>query len=216
MSAGREQLPPPPPPPNDTVMSPIAPHLLARQGSSSRSASPQLHSTPVEQLQELPPPPPAPASPPATNIPPPPPPPPPFPAVVANGPTTKGSPLVNGDVGKSPLKQIISTSPPKMSPPKGADGGSRKGSQQTPILDPRNDLLKAIRDGKFFRYFKKKVLTMFIKSVSLGKNERSYCKSPPAGCRNGENTKISRDFLWEQHLVSNNILLTFFSFFFTL
>ncbi|KAL0274535.1 UNVERIFIED_CONTAM: hypothetical protein PYX00_002638 [Menopon gallinae] len=152
MSAGRDQLPPPPPPPGENVMSPglngpIASHVLARQGSGSRSASPQLHQPQAEQPQELPPPPPIPASPPATNIPPPPPPPPPFPAIMTNG-TAKTSPLVNGDVGKSPHKQVISTSPPKSSPPKNAEA-NRKPNQQTPIIDPRNDLLKAIREETF-------------------------------------------------------------------
>ncbi|KAK6629756.1 hypothetical protein RUM43_003574 [Polyplax serrata] len=153
MSAGREQLPPPPPPPGDSIMSPglngpIAPHLLARQGSTgSRSQSPQLHPAALEPAQDLPPPPPISASPPV-NIPPPPPPPPPppFPTAVANGPT-KSAPLVNGDVGKTPFKQVISaSSPPKTSPPKGNDP-NRKQGPAAPILDPRNDLLKAIRDG---------------------------------------------------------------------
>jgi WAS family protein 3 len=56
-----------------------------------------------------------------------------------NGPTTS-PPLVNGDLAK-----IITsaTSPPKLTPVK-----DRPISKQAPpMVDPRNDLLKAIRDG---------------------------------------------------------------------
>lgn len=103
MSTGRETLPPPPPPPVETPVATSPP--TAQQTPPRSSVTPE----------PLPPPPPIPdlprsASPPC-NIPPPPPPPPPLP--IANGPTTQNStpPLVNGDVGKSPIKQVQSHKP---------------------------------------------------------------------------------------------------------
>ena len=142
MSAGRDTLPPPPPPP-DTTMSPpngIPAHLVRSQ-SQSRSNSPHSHQATPEPVQDLPPPPPVPkqASPPKQQTPvqaPPPPPPPPMPLL--NGPTTS-PPLVNGDLAKI----LNSSSPPKLTPVK-----DRPISKQAPpMVDPRNDLLKAIRDG---------------------------------------------------------------------
>lgn len=130
ISSGRDNLPPPPPPP-ETVMSPpngiiTAPHLLAR----SRSNSPHSYTATPEPQHELPPPPPAPPAPP------PPPPLPPSPtAVVSNGPTSP--PLVNG----------VTTSPPKLTPVK---------ERPKQAVDPRNDLLKAIRDGITLRKVEKK------------------------------------------------------------
>ncbi|XP_043276497.1 wiskott-Aldrich syndrome protein family member 3 isoform X2 [Venturia canescens] len=166
MSTGRDTLPPPPPPPGE-IMSPppingtIPSHLLNRNGSRSNSPLPSHHSTPTPPNhtlpmgidepdpapQDLPPPPPTPdpiiqrpISPPC-NIPPPPPPPPPPP--IANGPTPP-MPLTNGDIAK-----MIATNPPKLKPVKNIiDGQLRKGQNPNiPIVDPRNDLLKAIRDG---------------------------------------------------------------------
>lgn len=64
---------------------------------------------------------------------PPPPPPPPMP----NGPMV-GVSLVNGDLAK-----IMSASPPKLTPVK----DRQIAKQAPPMDDPRNDLLKAIRDG---------------------------------------------------------------------
>ncbi|KAL6258370.1 hypothetical protein P5V15_010323 [Pogonomyrmex californicus] len=166
MSTGRDTLPPPPPPPGETMSPPsmngsIPPHLLNRSGSRSDSPLPSQRSTPTPpnhsgQLgadetdpapQDLPPPPPTPdptpprpISPPC-NIPPPPPPPPPPP--VANGPTAP-LPLTNGDIAK-----MIATNPPKLKPLKSiVDGQLRKPvNPNIPLVDPRNDLLKAIRDG---------------------------------------------------------------------
>jgi len=128
------ELPPPPPTPEQqqqqqqqTVPSPPAP-LSAQQRPTS----------------------------PPCNIPPPPPPPPPPPMTLPNGPLSPppacgvpmSPPLVNGDVGKSPLKQIISTSPPKQSPPKTENPARNKlANPPAPAFDPRSDLLKAIRDG---------------------------------------------------------------------
>ncbi|XP_014482857.1 PREDICTED: wiskott-Aldrich syndrome protein family member 3 isoform X1 [Dinoponera quadriceps] len=166
MSTGRDTLPPPPPPPGETMSPPsmngsIPSHLLNRNGSRSDSPLPSRRSTPTPpnhsgQLgtdetdpapQDLPPPPPTPdptpprpISPPC-NIPPPPPPPPPPP--VANGPVV--APLTNGDIAK-----MIATNPPKLKPLKNivADGQLRKPvNPNIPLVDPRNDLLKAIRDG---------------------------------------------------------------------
>ncbi|XP_012287997.1 wiskott-Aldrich syndrome protein family member 3 isoform X2 [Orussus abietinus] len=167
MSTGRDNLPPPPPPPGETMSPPsmngsIPCHLLNRNGSRSNSPLPSHHSTPtppnhITQVgtdepdpavpQDLPPPPPTPdptpqrpASPPC-NIPPPPPPPPPPP--VLNGPTPP-MPLTNGDIAK-----MIANNPPKLKPLKSiVDGQLRKpGNPNIPLVDPRNDLLKAIRDG---------------------------------------------------------------------
>ncbi|XP_024891755.1 wiskott-Aldrich syndrome protein family member 3 isoform X1 [Temnothorax curvispinosus] len=166
MSTGRDTLPPPPPPPGETMSPPsmngsIPPHLLNRSGSRSDSPLPSQRSTPTPpnhsgQLgadetdpapQDLPPPPPTPdptpprpISPPC-NIPPPPPPPPPPPVV--NGPTAP-LPLTNGDIAK-----MIATNPPKLRPLKSiVDGQLKKPvNPNIPLVDPRNDLLKAIRDG---------------------------------------------------------------------
>ncbi|GAB1868130.1 Wiskott-Aldrich syndrome protein family member [Camponotus japonicus] len=163
MSTGRDTLPPPPPPPGETMSPPsmngsIPSHLLNRNGSRTDSPLPSQRSTPTppNQLgvdetdpapQDLPPPPPTPdptpprpISPPC-NIPPPPPPPPPPP--VANGPTAP-LPLTNGDIAK-----MIATNPPKLKPLKSiVDGQYRKpANPNIPLVDPRNDLLKAIRDG---------------------------------------------------------------------
>lgn len=146
----------------------IPPHLLNRTGSRSDSPLPSQRSTPTPpnhagQLgtdetdpapQDLPPPPPTPdptpprpISPPC-NIPPPPPPPPP-PPVLINGPTAP-LPLTNGDIAK-----MIATNPPKLKPLKSiVDGQLRKPvNPNIPLVDPRNDLLKAIRDGKFYTCF---------------------------------------------------------------
>ena len=169
MSTSRDTLPPPPPPPGETMSPPpmngsIPSHLLNRNGSRSNSPLPSHHSTPTPpdhstQLgtdetdpapQDLPPPPPTPdptpprpISPPC-NIPPPPPPPPPPP--VLNGPSPP-LPLTNGDIAK-----MIATNPPKLKPLKPlkniVDGQFRKPvNPNIPLVDPRNDLLKAIRDG---------------------------------------------------------------------
>ncbi|XP_043253753.1 wiskott-Aldrich syndrome protein family member 3 isoform X1 [Colletes gigas] len=168
MSTSRDTLPPPPPPPGETMSPPpmngsIPSHLLNRNGSRSNSPLPSHHSTPTPpnhstQIgqdetdpapQDLPPPPPTPdptpprpISPPC-NIPPPPPPPPPPP--VLNGPTPP-LPLTNGDIAK-----MIATNPPKLKPLKpldNMDGPLRKPlNPNIPLVDPRNDLLKAIRDG---------------------------------------------------------------------
>ncbi|XP_034188411.2 wiskott-Aldrich syndrome protein family member 3 SCAR isoform X2 [Osmia lignaria lignaria] len=169
MSTGRDTLPPPPPPPGETMSPPpmngsIPSHLLNRSGSRPNSPLPSHHSTPTPpnhstQIgadetdpaapQDLPPPPPTPdptpprpISPPC-NIPPPPPPPPPPP--VANGPSPL-VPLTNGDIAK-----MIATNPPKLKPLKplkNMDGQLRKPvNPNIPLVDPRNDLLKAIRDG---------------------------------------------------------------------
>lgn len=54
-------------------------------------------------------------------------------------------PLTNGDIAK-----MIATNPPKLKPLKSiVDGQLRKPvNPNIPLVDPRNDLLKAIRDGK--------------------------------------------------------------------
>ncbi|CAH1106629.1 unnamed protein product [Psylliodes chrysocephalus] len=142
ISAGRDNLPPPPPPPETTMSPPpngIPPHIV-RQSSQSRSNSPHSqHTATPEPAQDLPPPPPAPvkqASPPKQQTPvaPPPPPPPPMPMIV-NGPTTT-PPMLNGDLAK-----ILNSAPPKLTPVKD------RPMAKPPMVDPRNDLLKAIRDG---------------------------------------------------------------------
>lgn len=166
MSTGRDNLPPPPPPPEGTMSPPngIPPHI-ARQSSQSRSNSPHSHQQtpeppPPQMIQDLPPPPPAPiiikqTSPPkqVTVIPtpvvapsaavaPPPPPPPPMP-LITNGPTSPPPPpaasLLNGELAK------VLASPPKLTPMK--DRQIKQTAPQPPMVDPRNDLLKAIRDG---------------------------------------------------------------------
>ncbi|XP_047107423.1 wiskott-Aldrich syndrome protein family member 2 isoform X1 [Schistocerca piceifrons] len=127
--------------------------------------------SPDRQLQPAPPvpsppPPLLPMRPPSPcDVPPPPPPPPPPPVIATsnglpNGPISpppvttpappppNSPPLPNGDIGKSPNKQqIISTSPPKMSPPKAENQIRAKNPNVAPECDPRSDLLKAIRDG---------------------------------------------------------------------
>lgn len=142
MSTNRDNLPPPPPPP-ETSMSPpngIPAHIV-RQQSQSRSNSPHSRQETPEPVQDLPPPPPVPkqTSPPKQVTPvqvPPPPPPPPMP-LLTNGPTNP--PMVNGDLAKI----MLGSSPPKLTPVK-----DRQLPKQTPpMVDPRNDLLKAIRDG---------------------------------------------------------------------
>lgn len=141
MSSGRETLPPPPPPPVE------------------------LSSTaPVD----LPPPPPIMSqSPTSNNIPPPPPPPPPLPhaTTVTNGPSTI---MANGDVGKSPVKSISTTSPSnRVASPKQMlsdnncitnvtpNSTKMKCMGNGPQYDPRSDLLKAIRDGITLRKVEK-------------------------------------------------------------
>lgn len=166
MSTGRDTLPPPPPPPGETMSPPsmngsIPSHLLNRNGSRPNSPLPSHHSTPTPPnhsaqigtdetdpvSQDLPPPPPTPdptpprpISPPC-NIPPPPPPPPPPPAINGSSPPV---PLTNGDIAK-----MIAMCPPKLKPLKSIDGQLRKSAvnPNIPLVDPRNDLLKAIRDG---------------------------------------------------------------------
>lgn len=105
--------------------------------------------------QDLPPPPPTPDPTPPRPIspacvPPPPPPPPPPPVVLANGPqpATVAPPLTNGDIAK-----MIVNNPPKLKSVKNlVDGQLRKPvNPNIPLVDPRNDLLKAIRDGGCFR-----------------------------------------------------------------
>lgn len=128
------------------------------------SPSPPRAKTPDNNINDLPPPPPAPEqsppqksiSPPVSQLPaapPPPPPPPPLP--LSNGltnnttipnstispPPPVTAPVVNGDV-LAPIK-IMGCSPPKLTPPKDRIGKPLP----PPIVDPRNDLLKAIRDG---------------------------------------------------------------------
>ncbi|XP_028133863.1 actin-binding protein WASF2 [Diabrotica virgifera virgifera] len=145
MSTGRDNLPPPPPPPEATMSPPppngIPAHIV-RQASQSRSNSPHSHQATPEPAQDLPPPPPAPvkqASPPKQQTPvaPPPPPPPPMPMpMVVNGPTSTPTPMLNGDLAK-----ILNSAPPKLTPVKD------RPMNKPPMVDPRNDLLKAIRDG---------------------------------------------------------------------
>ncbi|XP_022906756.1 actin-binding protein WASF3 [Onthophagus taurus] len=141
-SMSSKDLPPPPPPPEATISPPngLPPHI-ARQSSQSRSNSPHSHQGTPEP--DLPPPPPVPkqASPPKQATPvvqaPPPPPPPPMPLL--NGPGTMSPPtqFSNGDI----VQMITST--PKLTPVK-----DRQISKQgPPVVDTRNDLLKAIRQG---------------------------------------------------------------------
>ncbi|XP_018334731.1 wiskott-Aldrich syndrome protein family member 2 [Agrilus planipennis] len=145
MSAGRDALPPPPPPPEMSMSPPngIPARVMSRQQSHSRSNSPHSHQATPEPAQELPPPPPVPkqTSPPkqTTPVAPPPPPPPPMPTTLTNGPISP-PPMMNGDLAKI----LNSSSPPKLMPIK-----DRPISKQgpPPMADPRNDLLKAIRDG---------------------------------------------------------------------
>lgn len=141
-------------------------HLLNRNASRSNSPLPvttthQTTPTPLNQSnqmqigleetdlappQDLPPPPPTPdpapprAVSPPCNIPPPPPPPPPPP--MANGPASSMA-LTNGDIAK-----MIVNNPPKLRPLKNMVDGQLIKKANIPLVDPRNDLLKAIRDGK--------------------------------------------------------------------
>ncbi|XP_014207045.1 wiskott-Aldrich syndrome protein family member 3 isoform X2 [Copidosoma floridanum] len=175
LSAGRDALPPPPPPPGE-VMSPpsmngVLPSHMLNRDSRSNSPLPNhqssltavvtttgvhliSHQMPsVDETesagQDLPPPPPTPDptpprpdSPPC-NIPPPPPPPPPPP--ITNGPPSEMmAPMTNGDIAR-----MIVNDPPKLKPLKSIiDGQLRKSNPNVPApVDPRNDLLKAIRDG---------------------------------------------------------------------
>lgn len=140
--SGRDNLPPPPPPP-EVSMSPPPPNgipaHIVRQSSHSRSNSPHSHQGTPEPAQDLPPPPPAPvkqASPPKQQTPvaPPPPPPPPMPMILNGSMTTP--PMLNGDLAK-----ILNSAPPKLTPVKD------RPMNKPPMVDPRNDLLKAIRDG---------------------------------------------------------------------
>lgn len=141
ITTNRDNLPPPPPPPE--TMSPpngIPAHIM-REQSQSRSNSPHSHQGTPEPIQDLPPPPPVPKqqSPPKQVTPvqaPPPPPPPPMP-LLTNGPTVP--PMMNGDLAKV----LIGSSPPKLTPVK----DRQIPKQGPPMVDPRNDLLKAIRDG---------------------------------------------------------------------
>ncbi|XP_056634207.1 actin-binding protein WASF3 [Diorhabda sublineata] len=142
ISSGRDNLPPPPPPPEVTMSPPppngIPAHIV-RQSSHSRSNSPHSHQGTPEPPQDLPPPPPAPvkqASPPKQQTPvaPPPPPPPPMPMILNGSMTTP--PMLNGDLAK-----ILNSAPPKLTPVKD------RPMNKPPMVDPRNDLLKAIRDG---------------------------------------------------------------------
>lgn len=196
MSTGRDTLPPPPPPPGEMPISPpamngtIPGHLLHHNGSRSSSPLPSHHSMPMQiggidepdpAPQDLPPPPPTPdptprpISPPC-NIPPPPPPPPPPP--VLNGPLPM-PPMTNGNIAK-----MIAANPPKLKP---IDGQLRKGQNPNiPIVDPRNDLLKAIRDGtnNYFLFFLSLcflylivfIFICFIIGIKLRKVEKSEQK----------------------------------------
>lgn len=172
-SSGRDQLPPPPPPPEPTSPPPngLPPHMLQHRMSESphRSSTPELPLSPppINHNQDLPPPPPAPtqqtliqtkqasppkqlagglnssqvnqsagvASPPAAPAAPPPPPPPPMPTTNIHAPPA--GPMVNGDL----IRALAS--PPKLTPVK----DRVLGKLGPPLADPRNDLLKAIRDG---------------------------------------------------------------------
>ncbi|KAJ8966913.1 hypothetical protein NQ314_003233 [Rhamnusium bicolor] len=135
----RPSQPPPAPPSNTSTPSANTPTRGRRQSSQSRSNSPHSHLATPEPIQDLPPPPPAPvkqASPPKQQTPvaPPPPPPPPMP-LLTNGPITT-TPMLNGDLAK-----ILNSTPPKLTPVKD------RPMAKPPMVDPRNDLLKAIRDG---------------------------------------------------------------------
>ncbi|KAF7266649.1 hypothetical protein GWI33_020143 [Rhynchophorus ferrugineus] len=153
-SSGRDQLPPPPPPPEPTSPPPngLPPHMIQHRMSESphRSSSPDLHinSPPINHSFDLPPPPPIPtqqivmqqkqSSPPKQlGVPaaPPPPPPPPMPTTNIHAPPA--GPIINGDL----IRAL--TSPPKLTPVK----DRVLGKLGPPLVDPRNDLLKAIRDG---------------------------------------------------------------------
>ncbi|KAL1494072.1 hypothetical protein ABEB36_009728 [Hypothenemus hampei] len=164
LSAARDQLPPPPPPPETTSPPPngLPPHMHRMLESPLRTSisSPEtsrISSPPNHQhhIQDLPPPPPIPAeqaailptkqtsppkqvinaSPPGAVAAPPPPPPPPMPANSVQAPA--GAPVMNGDL----IRAL--TSPPKLNPVK----DRVLGKLGPPLADPRNDLLKAIRDG---------------------------------------------------------------------
>lgn len=170
-SSGREQLPPPPPPPEPGSPPPngLPPHMRISESphhSDISTPEPTL-SPPANHIQDLPPPPPIPneqhqikqisppkqivsatnphvsgpnqpsgmISPPAAPVAPPPPPPPPMPMNSVHAPP--GAPVMNGDL----IRAL--TSPPKLTPVK----DRVLGKLGPPLADPRNDLLKAIRDG---------------------------------------------------------------------
>ncbi|CAG9812666.1 unnamed protein product [Phaedon cochleariae] len=121
-SAGRDNLPPPPPPPEATMSPPPSNGILARVANDS----PHSRTATPEPSEHLPPPPPVKQAspPPVVAAPPPPPPPPPMPA------------MPNGD-----LVKMLESSLPKLTPVKD------RPMAKPPAVDPRNDLLKAIRDG---------------------------------------------------------------------
>lgn len=144
VSSGRDNLPPPPPPP-DVPMSPPPNGIPARLVPYS---SPQHSQNNQEAANmDLPPPPPVPKqqSPPKQQTPvqqqqaPPPPPPPPMP-VLNNNVSPPPPVMMNGDLAKI----LNSSTPPKLTPVKDRQMGKQ---QAPPMVDPRNDLLKAIRDG---------------------------------------------------------------------
>ncbi|XP_066254944.1 actin-binding protein WASF3 [Euwallacea similis] len=176
-SSTRDQLPPPPPPPEVTSPPPngLPPHMQRMSESPLRTSmsSPEpirMSSPPTNHLQDLPPPPPIPidqgmtikqmsppkqitsatnlhigansssgviSPPPAAAVAPPPPPPPPMPSNSVHAPPGGPVPVMNGDL----IRAL--TSPPKLTPVK--DRVLNK--LAPPLADPRNDLLKAIRDG---------------------------------------------------------------------
>ncbi|XP_065339451.1 actin-binding protein WASF3 isoform X2 [Cloeon dipterum] len=162
MSATRDTLPPPPPPPNDMVTSPqsngsIPSHMRSQMRSSMsppRTASPHNHMDhdylppppPAPEEHSAPPSPPPAPSPPSAAVPPPPPPPPPAGA----SETGLHHIMANGDVNK-----VILKSPPKKAPP-----------APKPV-DPRSDLLKAIRDGITLRKVEKSEMKEVEKSNAL-------------------------------------------------
>lgn len=140
----RSTLPPPPPPP-EVAGSPPPPPALTN-GAPPQAPS-QLRSTLDTHLDEMHNaiglmssdllPPPAPASP---EAPPPPPPPPPPPAPPA--------PLPNGDARPPP--------PSAADLLRGASGLKAAPAPAPPLVDPRSDLLKAIRDGIKLRKVEKR------------------------------------------------------------
>ncbi|CAG9773921.1 unnamed protein product [Ceutorhynchus assimilis] len=156
----RDQLPPPPPPPEPTSPPPngLPLHMLQQRMSESPHRSPMSTPEPPH-MQDLPPPPPVPGDvkqsppkqqmiatppqiaspPPAAVAAPPPPPPPPMPVHSVHAPpgSVPMAPVMNGDL----IRAL--TSPPKLTPVK--DRVLAK--LGPPLADPRNDLLKAIRDG---------------------------------------------------------------------
>ncbi|ENN71312.1 wiskott-Aldrich syndrome protein family member 3 [Dendroctonus ponderosae] len=169
-SSARDQLPPPPPPPEATSPPPngLPPHMMQQRmpesphRSSVSTPEPPLTSPPSNHIQDLPPPPPVPTeqvlptrqtSPPKQNnnsmnlnsgvasphlsvvAAPPPPPPPPMPMNSVQAPP--GGLVMNGEL----IRALSSL--PKLTPVK----DRVLGKLAPPLADPRNDLLKAIRDG---------------------------------------------------------------------